>query len=114
MNIKATLALVACIVFSPISLSADFTPEFNIRIRLNASATPTAFEFKGDQSEISRGIKVKCLANKTPLPAEICKIKNTTQRAFGGRLVTSAFYDYKMLLSGEELDIASGDVFYMY
>lgn len=114
MKIKTTLALVCCVVFSPLTLCADFTPEFNIRIAINASASPTAFEFIGDQAEISRGIKVKCHADKTPLPTEFCKIKNTSQSAFGGRLVTSTFYDYKMLMAGEELEIASGDVFYMY
>ena len=114
MKIKTTLALLSCIAFSPITLSADFTPDFNIKIRLNASTTPIAFEFRGDQAEISRGIKVKCLTNKKPLPMEICKIKNTTPRGFGGRLVTSEFYDYKILLSGEELEIPSGAIYYIY
>jgi len=114
MKIKNTLVLLSCIAFSPLTLSADFTPDFNMRIRLNASATPVPFEFRGDQAEVSRGIKVKCLANKNPLPTEVCKIKNTTPRGFGGRLVTSAFYDYKLLLSGEELDIPSGGIYYIY
>jgi len=114
MKIKTTLAFLSCLIFSAVTVSADFTPEFNLRIRLDASVTPTSFEFRGDQTEISRGIKVKCVVDKTPLPTEVCKIKNTTQRAFGGRLVTSTFYDYKMLLAGDELEISSGDVFYIY
>lgn len=113
MNIKTVLVLLSCIVFSPLSLSVDFTPDFNIRIRLDASVSPVPFEFRGDQVAVSRGIKVKCVADKTPTATEVCKIKNTSQRAFGGHLVTSTFYDYKMLLSGDELEIASGDIFYL-